>query len=252
MSNIFVIPDIHGQADKLTKIIETNIHPHINTNDLIIFLGDYIDRGSQSLDVIKIVNQLKTQYPNQVITLLGNHDVDFYNRIESIKPTMTLTSLGDFNITIQSLYTTSYETLQSFNSFNIDILNAYMDVSMSNVKLFESLRNEILRLKMSDDFKQFKSLILDSDYYFETENYIFSHSGGVNYLKPEEQSPRQWLWSRDFAKRRFSDKTFVVGHTPVESIIFKNKQILMCDTGSVFEPSKELPVIRLKTHKKGT
>ena len=31
MSNIFVIPDIHGQADKLTKIIETNIHPHINT-----------------------------------------------------------------------------------------------------------------------------------------------------------------------------------------------------------------------------
>lgn len=249
MSTIFVIPDIHGQADKLKKALNTHVINHIQNDDQIIFLGDYIDRGSQSLEVIKIVNQLKTQFPNQVITILGNHDVDFYNHIQSIKPTTNLTQLGDFNIAVQSLYATSYETLKSFKSFNIDILNAYMDISMSSVKLFEALRNEIIKLKMTDDFKQLSSLILDSVYYYETEKFIFSHSGGVNHLKPEEQSPRQWLWSRDFAKRRFSDKIFVVGHTPVVDIILKNKQILMCDTGSVFnvfEPSAELPVVRLE------
>ena len=66
-----VVGDIHGRLDLLNAILTTldssNIQP-------IIFLGDYVDRGPHSADVLKTLFKLQTTCPDNVICLMGNHE----------------------------------------------------------------------------------------------------------------------------------------------------------------------------------
>jgi serine/threonine protein phosphatase 1 len=66
----FVIGDIHGCAKALRTLIET-IDP--GAEDEVIFLGDYIDRGPDSRDVIQQVLELRHRC--HVIPLRGNHEI---------------------------------------------------------------------------------------------------------------------------------------------------------------------------------
>ena len=50
----FIIGDIHGYFSKL-KMLFDRISGEIRNNDIIIFLGDYIDRGPQSYEVIEFL-----------------------------------------------------------------------------------------------------------------------------------------------------------------------------------------------------
>ena len=67
----YLIGDIHGQLSKLENLILT-IKPDIEPDDKIIFLGDYIDRGSKSFEVIEFLLKLKSEY--NIICLMGNHE----------------------------------------------------------------------------------------------------------------------------------------------------------------------------------
>ncbi|QDT12646.1 metallophosphoesterase family protein [Planctomycetes bacterium K23_9] len=66
----FVIGDIHGCAKSLRTLIET-IAP--SADDEIVFLGDYVDRGPSSRDVVEQIVQLKEQC--RVVALRGNHEI---------------------------------------------------------------------------------------------------------------------------------------------------------------------------------
>lgn len=69
----FVIGDIHGCYEELVKLLE-NIKGDL-TKDKIIFLGDYIDRGPKSFQVIKLLMELQEKYSKDHIVLLrGNHE----------------------------------------------------------------------------------------------------------------------------------------------------------------------------------
>eukprot|EP00980_Cylindrotheca_fusiformis_P016771 scaffold5048_cov121-Cylindrotheca_fusiformis.AAC.22 len=43
-------------------------------HDAIVFLGDYVDKGSASASVLQFVRSLQETFPNNVVTMLGNHD----------------------------------------------------------------------------------------------------------------------------------------------------------------------------------
>lgn len=66
----FVIGDIHGCAKALRTLIET-IDP--GSEDELVFLGDYIDRGPDSRDVVQQVLDLRHQC--HVVPLRGNHEI---------------------------------------------------------------------------------------------------------------------------------------------------------------------------------
>lgn len=66
----YVIGDIHGCAKALRTVIET-IDP--STEDELIFLGDYIDRGPNSRDVIQQILDLRGRC--RVVPLRGNHEL---------------------------------------------------------------------------------------------------------------------------------------------------------------------------------
>jgi len=68
----FVVGDIHGCYLKLRKLLG-RLDWTPGSDDLLIFLGDYIDRGPQSYEVVDTLAELAGRYSN-VVALMGNHE----------------------------------------------------------------------------------------------------------------------------------------------------------------------------------
>uniref|UniRef100_A0A0N4Z7B6 Serine/threonine-protein phosphatase n=1 Tax=Parastrongyloides trichosuri TaxID=131310 RepID=A0A0N4Z7B6_PARTI len=77
-SPIVVCGDIHGQYGDLIKILKKFGSP-IKTK--YIFLGDYVDRGCNSMEVINFLFLLKLKYPNSIHLLRGNHELAHINKV---------------------------------------------------------------------------------------------------------------------------------------------------------------------------
>jgi diadenosine tetraphosphatase ApaH/serine/threonine PP2A family protein phosphatase len=72
-----IVGDLHGDLKSLLYILdETNFFSKIKTRDdtLLIFLGDYGDRGIKSPEVYYFVLKLKETFPEHVILMRGNHE----------------------------------------------------------------------------------------------------------------------------------------------------------------------------------
>ncbi len=75
----YIIGDIHGCIDKITSLYE-KIKRKISTDDTIIFLGDYIDRGPDSFTVIEFLLSLAESHPT--VFLKGNHESMFLQYVQ--------------------------------------------------------------------------------------------------------------------------------------------------------------------------
>lgn len=67
---LLAIGDIHGHLEKLSRLLEV-VAP--TDQDQMVFLGDYIDRGPQSREVIDCLLDLRKRFPRTVF-LRGNHE----------------------------------------------------------------------------------------------------------------------------------------------------------------------------------
>ncbi|MFC1669436.1 metallophosphoesterase family protein [Spirochaetota bacterium] len=67
----YIIGDIHGYLNELVNLFRKIVNL-ITHDDTLIFLGDYIDRGKQSFEVIEYVIALSKKY--RVVFLKGNHE----------------------------------------------------------------------------------------------------------------------------------------------------------------------------------
>jgi hypothetical protein len=72
---VIVIGDIHGQFYDLLNILSHTdmLKPDIKPITKLVFLGDYVDRGINSIEVMIVLMALKIQYSQNVILLRGNH-----------------------------------------------------------------------------------------------------------------------------------------------------------------------------------
>ena len=74
---IYAMSDIHGCIDELKEMMKK---VDIAENNRIVFLGDYMDYGDNSYQVLKYLKDLQGRYGvEKVIVLKGNHGRCFWN-----------------------------------------------------------------------------------------------------------------------------------------------------------------------------
>ena len=215
--NIFSIGDIHGCLKQLIslqkKIINTESFK--KDKDLLIYLGDYIDRGPHSKIVInQIINLQKENIKS--IFLMGNHEqvmIDFlFNKINNLR------------------YWLSLGADQTFRSYDIEVAEFIKD-GFGDKKI-EKLRNVFLNQLTEKHIYFLKNLKLS----YTLGKYLFVHAG----VNPEksilEQNKEDFLWSRSdkfFDKNFKFEKIVVHGHTPEKEVVNFPYRINI-DTGCFF------------------
>jgi len=85
MAKTYVVGDTHGCYTEFSRLLD-KINPDLS-NDKLVMLGDYIDRGPQSWEMVNsIIDLQKTYGKEHVILLRGNHEqmaIDFYKHKNS-------------------------------------------------------------------------------------------------------------------------------------------------------------------------
>lgn len=72
-SRFFAIGDVHGCLNTVKKLVENHWNPD---REILVQLGDLINRGRYSIETVQYFIELKTRYPDHVFTLMGNHEYD--------------------------------------------------------------------------------------------------------------------------------------------------------------------------------
>ena len=75
---IQVCGDTHGQFSDLLNIFRIYDQPDKQN---YLFLGDYVDRGKQSLECICLLMAYKIKYPENFFFLRGNHESSELNKL---------------------------------------------------------------------------------------------------------------------------------------------------------------------------
>ncbi len=190
-----VIGDIHGCLDSLTNLLDIIG----NRADTLIFLGDYVDRGPESRQVVETLLQLKNNPNIRLIFLKGNHEFMFYNYLTGADRSIFLRVGG----------------LQTLNSYGISTKQ----------------EGNLLKFLPAGHRTFFESLALTH----EDQYAIYVHAGLQPGIHISRQS-RDWcLWVRDrFIRSSFNfGKPVIFGHTVFTKPLMENNKIGI-DTGAVY------------------
>lgn len=77
-----IIGDTHGQFTDTIRILETCGDPSANC---YLFLGDYVDRGTQSIENMVLLLTLKVLYPTTIFLLRGNHETEDISTVYGLR-----------------------------------------------------------------------------------------------------------------------------------------------------------------------
>jgi len=221
--NFYVIADIHGMLNKLKNLLE-KIQP--TNKDTLVFLGDYIDRGPDSFELIEFLINLKNKF--DCIFLQGNHESMLYEYMVGCGAVAYLSNGGG-------------ETIESYKRNGFDISDS---IESSERGIPESHANFFDELSML----------------YETPGYIFVHAGikliyendTYKCADSSKQDENSLLWSREF--HRFGrcvykgPKTVIFGHTPWDDVRITDFAVCI-DTGACYPQSGKLTCIRLPDKK---
>ena len=80
---LVVVGDVHGQFFDTTHHILSQQYdkPEGSPDRRFLFLGDYVDRGPQGVEMIMLLFALKIEYPGRIFLLRGNHEESQTSRI---------------------------------------------------------------------------------------------------------------------------------------------------------------------------
>ena len=210
-ARVIALGDLHGCFDKLMSLWRKL---EVTDNDLVIFLGDYIDRGPQVAETIKWI--LEQSKKDNFIFLRGNHEQMILDAFQKRMNKITWLFNGG-QATIRGLSKLKSEDKTFIEQF---------------LKFVESLP-----LSYSIEIG---------------ERTLFFCHGGVDSRKPlEEQSENFLLWAREeFFDTYDGDAVIISGHSPVQAfekfgvadnprpVKLPDRNIVLVDTGSFVRSGK--------------
>ena len=117
----YAIGDIHGNLAALEDLLE-QLLPEIKPGDILVFLGDYIDRGLDSQGCVERILRLKTEADFSVVALLGNHEQWMLRTLDDPK---------------QHSWLVGMEALETIRSYSEDAANILTDhMAELGIRLF--------------------------------------------------------------------------------------------------------------------
>jgi serine/threonine protein phosphatase 1 len=183
MGKIFAVGDIHGCFQKLQELMEKL--PVKYDKDTLVFLGDYIDRGEKSFQVVDYLADLKKKHSN-IVFLKGNHEEMFFNYLS-----------GEDEITF--LFNGGEQTLKGYTDTNGNV-----SVPQSHLDFFNSLQ-----LYYETDDYIFVHAGLKEGVPFDKQ-------------KPEDLL---WIRKSFIDSGYDFGKLVVFGHTPYSEVLIKDNKI---------------------------
>lgn len=201
---IFAVGDIHGCREEAAVLVEfLKKERNLSTDDQVVFIGDYIDRGPDSKGVIDLMLTLKREFP-RTIFLKGNHE------------DMLLSYLGfEGSGGAAFIHNGGDRTLESYG----------VDPTMTP--------EEVCKKISPVHIEFFRTL----DSYVIIGGYVFVHAGLSPLKDLRDQQYEDLYWIRNefiYNVHRF-DKTVVFGHTPFLDVLFHLPYKIGIDTGLVYE-----------------
>ncbi|RMG40221.1 MAG: serine/threonine protein phosphatase [Candidatus Dadabacteria bacterium] len=202
---IYVIGDIHGclpETETLLSHLEKK--EKVSRTDLIVFIGDYIDRGENSKEVIDLLIEFRKNN-REAYFLRGNHE------------DMLLHYLGCEEVSgvgADYLANGGAATLKSYG--------------YTSRKKPENVANEMPKSHLS--------FLLNLDRYIIHPQYVFVHAG-LNPLRDlRAQLDKDIFWIRDefISNVHYFDRIVLFGHTPYEEVMFHIPYKIGIDTGLVY------------------
>ena len=197
MKKTFAVGDIHGCLEELDDLLD-RMSP--GEDDLIVFLGDYIDRGFKPREVVERLIALSQEVP--CIFLRGNHEQMFIDFLEYGGDKAMFFANGGMR------------TIQSYLGH---------DPFVSHSQVVRAIP------------ETHKAFYAGMQWYHEDEGYLYVHAGLRPGVPLAQQDRSDLLWIRDefiFSPTGF-EKKVIFGHTPFARPLVKNDKIGI-DTGAVY------------------
>lgn len=205
---VYAVGDIHGCIKALEELTKRIVHDSQDgpETQIIVYLGDYVDRGSDSRGVVNHI--LNTLPKFEVRCLRGNHDqilLDFL-KDPSIYPAWE--NIG------------AYET---FLSYGVEPPNGLDE------REFAKARDHLVKALSEEHLNFFEDLLHST----EIGDYYFAHAGVRPGVPLENQRPEDLLWIREAFLSSKDDfgKIVVHGHTPRTKPVVRRNRIGI-DTGA--------------------
>ncbi len=210
-TRVYAIGDIHGRADLLTELhdmIRADAARHSDLHKVLVYIGDYVDRGLQSKEVIDIV--IDQSPPGfEVVRLKGNHEDLMLDFLEDTRNADIWLANG------------GKATLYSYG--------VHADGDMAPDERLEAARKLLLEKTPTRHLEFLNNL---SPWHIEGD-YLFVHAGVRPRVSLEDQEVQELYWIRDEFLSSNADhgKTVVHGHSiSWEPEIKKNR--IGIDTGA--------------------
>jgi hypothetical protein len=83
LSPVTIVGDLHGQFYDLLNLLSPEVGGE-PPNTSYVFLGDFVDRGHNSVETLSLLLCLKLKYPGHVTLLRGNHEVNHITSFTTI------------------------------------------------------------------------------------------------------------------------------------------------------------------------
>lgn len=206
---IYAVGDIHGRVDLLREVlqrIDRDKMQHPTARSIEVFLGDYIDRGPQSREVIQAL--VERRIDCEVVCLRGNHEALLEQFFQRPGVFAQWRELG------------GGETLLSYDLAAPTRPTRSGELTLAKAFLARFPPSHLAWLRELRDS-------------FELGDYYFVHAGVRPGVPLASQTQHDLLWiRREFLEwPEYFDKMIVHGHTPVEKPVFKHNRINI-DTGA--------------------
>mgnify|MGYP001031734767 CR=1 FL=1 len=188
MNKYFVIGDVHGCYEKLVALLKS-WNPK---EEKLIFLGDLIDRGTGSLEVVQLAIKLVKEY--DAVVIRGNHEELFINWLlyPETETEVYLAQGGD-------------KTAASF----------------TGIKDIYQYSSEYLTRHILENFIEEASFLEDLPFYYYDDSYIFVHAG-IDTDKIDWKKTREhdfcWIRERFYSRPNETNHTIIFGHTPTRKL----------------------------------